>query len=171
MNEKQLKSSFTFNQVVKLLPLFSCSRFLFLFYFSTFLFRLNAWVRVFLSLPSFLRMIFRLHSETMVNEFFFYINNHKIKYWQNMSLASLNRCFQRNNVILIWQNFCVWIAFFTASIIISVLFFFALAKSNLLPSALIGLVRSNWTLDVPILSCGYKNESNKKKLSSFLLVF
>lgn len=55
--------------------------------------------------------------------FFFYINNHKIKYWQNMSLASLNRCFQRNNVILIWQNFCVWIAFFTASIIISVLFF------------------------------------------------
>lgn len=123
MNEKQLKSSFTFNQVVKLLPLFSCSRFLFLFYFSTFLFRLNAWVRVFLSLPSFLRMIFRLHSETMVNEFFFYINNHKIKYWQNMSLASLNRCFQRNNVILIWQNFCVWIAFFTASIIISVLFF------------------------------------------------
>lgn len=56
MNERRLKSSFTFNQVVKLpllllplcVPLFvSCVFCCVLFHFSTFLFRLNAWVRIF----------------------------------------------------------------------------------------------------------------------------
>lgn len=86
MNEKWLKSSFTFNQVVKLLPLFFffLSFFVLCFLYLSFpIERLTSCVFLFhCRALSFLRVIlpFTLNTQHQNVEWIFYINNHKIIY-------------------------------------------------------------------------------------------
>lgn len=110
MNERRLKSSFTFNQVVKLLPLslllplrvpflylvlfcfavYCVLCFIFLPFFSNWMLEfVFSFIGVFLARD--LPFTHNAHTPNNANvSSSLFINNQKIKYWQNISLVSPN---------------------------------------------------------------------------------